>query len=71
MQHVAYSIPVAELDETICELNGKGYQIITSVNMPVAKIVFFDTYEELVCVLLPEIMGITEAGLEFVQKLKI
>jgi len=68
VQHIAYSIPISDLDAALCELSDKGYQPITSVNMPVARIVFFDTYKELGVV--TEIMGITEAGLDFVQKLK-
>ncbi len=41
VQHVAYSIPVADLDKIISELADKGFPVITSLNMPVAKIVFF------------------------------
>jgi hypothetical protein len=36
--------------------------------MPAAKIVFFDTYKEIGAV--TEVLGITEAGVEFVQRLK-
>jgi methylmalonyl-CoA/ethylmalonyl-CoA epimerase len=68
VQHVAYSIPSAELDKVISGLTEKGYQMITSINMPVAKIVFFDTYKELGVV--TEIIGITDEGNEFVEKLK-
>jgi|SRR5579859_6501445 len=68
VQHIAYNIPVADFDKTISGLTDKGYPVITSVNMPVAKIVFFDTYKELGVV--TEIIGLTEAGEEFVQKLK-
>ncbi len=68
MQHVAYSIPVADLDKVISELTDKGFPVITSLNMPVAKIVFFDTYKEIGVV--TEVMGITEEGIEFVEKMK-
>ena len=68
IQHVAYSVPVAELDKAISHLTGKGYPVITSLNMPVAKIIFFDTYKEIGVA--TEIIGITKEGEEFVQKLK-
>jgi len=68
IQHVAYSIPVADIDRAISDLTNKGYPVITSLHLPVAKVVFFDTYKELGVV--TEIIGVTEAGVEFVQQLK-
>ena len=68
VQHIAYSIPIADFNAAIAELTDKGYPIITSLNMPVAKIVFFDTYKDIGVV--TEVIGITEAGIGFVQKLK-
>ncbi len=68
VQHIAYSIPIAEFDAAISKLIDKGHPIITSLNMPVAKIVFFDTYKEFGVV--TEIIGITEEGVGFVEKLK-
>lgn len=68
VQHIAYSIPIANFAEAISELTDKGYPIITSLNMPVAKIVFFDTCKEIGVV--TELIGITAAGAEFVEKLK-
>jgi methylmalonyl-CoA/ethylmalonyl-CoA epimerase len=68
VQHIAYTMPFTELDEAITELTEKGYPVITSLNMPVAKIVFVDTYKDLGVV--TELMGLAEAGLAFVEKLK-
>ncbi len=68
VQHIAYSVPITDFDQAISELTGKGYAIITTLNIPVAKIVFFDTYKEMGVA--TEIIGITEAGIGFVQKLK-
>ena len=68
VQHIAYSIPVTDLDKAISELTNKGYSVITSLNLPVAKVVFFDTYKEIGVV--TEVIGLTEAGVEFVQQLK-
>src|SRR4249919_3014802 len=66
IQHVAYSTPVAKLDKVISELTDKGFPVIATFNTPIAKIVFFDTYKEIGVA--TEIMGITEAGVEAVQK---
>jgi methylmalonyl-CoA/ethylmalonyl-CoA epimerase len=68
IQHIAYSIPVSDLDIAISELTNKGYPVITSLNLPVAKVVFFDTYKEIGVV--TEVIGLTEAGVEFVQHLR-
>lgn len=68
IQHVAYTLPVAKLDKVISEFAEKGYPIITSFNHPIAKIVFFDTRKE--TGIMTEIMGITEAGTEQVEKMK-
>ena len=68
IQHIAYSISVNDLDKAISEFTSKGYPVITSLNLPVAKVVFFDTYKEIGVV--TEVIGLTEAGLEFVQQLK-
>ncbi len=68
VQHIAYSIPVAELDKVISELVNKGYPVVTTVNHPIAKIVFFDTCKEIG--VMTEIMGITKEGEEIVQQMK-
>ena len=68
IQHIAYSIPVTDLDIAISELTNKGYPVVTSLNLPVAKVVFFDTYKEIGVV--TEVIGLTEAGVEFVQQLR-
>lgn len=68
VQHIAYSIPVAKLDKVISEMANKGFPVITSVNHPIAKIVFFDTSKD--TGVFTEIMGITEEGEKAVQKMK-
>ncbi|HYV90855.1 MAG TPA: VOC family protein [Chitinophagales bacterium] len=68
IQHVAYSIPVAELDKVISQYADKGFPVVSSFNHPIAKIVFFDTYKEIG--VMTEIMGITKEGEEQVQKMK-
>jgi methylmalonyl-CoA/ethylmalonyl-CoA epimerase len=68
VQHIAYSIPVAKLDNIISEMAHKGFQVITSVNHPIARIVFFDTSKDIG--VFTEIMGITEEGEKAVQMMK-
>ncbi len=68
IQHVAYSLPVDKLDKVISEFAVKGYPIISSFNTPIAKIVFFDTSNEIG--VMTEIIGITEEGIDQIQKMK-
>lgn len=68
MQHVAYKIPVAELDNVISEFTDKGLPVISRFDTPIAIIVFFDTYKEIG--VMTEIMGITKEGEGEIQKMK-
>jgi hypothetical protein len=68
VHHIAYSIPVANLDKAISEMANKGLLVITSVNHPIARIVFFDTTKDIG--VFTEVMGITEEGEKAVQKMK-
>jgi hypothetical protein len=68
VQHIAYSVPVADFDKVISELTGKGYPVIATYNTPIAKIVFFDTWNDIG--VMTELMGITKEGEEQVQKMK-
>ena len=68
VHHIAYSIPVAKLDKIISEMAQKGFQVITSVNHPIARIVFFDTSKDIG--VFTEIMGITKEGEKAVMMMK-
>ena len=68
IHHIAYTIPVGNLDDAISEMANKGLEVITSVNHPIARIVFFDTTKELG--VFTEVMGITDEGAKAVQKMK-
>jgi methylmalonyl-CoA/ethylmalonyl-CoA epimerase len=68
VQHIAFRIPVAELDKAIDDLEKKGYPVITSYNTSIAKIVFIDTYKEIGVV--TEIMGVTDEGVEAIENMK-
>jgi len=68
VHHIAYSLPVAELHNVIAEMANKGFPVITSVNHPIANIVFFDTSKEIG--VFTEVMGITKEGEKAVQQMK-
>ncbi|MEO5997529.1 MAG: VOC family protein [Chitinophagaceae bacterium] len=68
VQHIAYMVPVSELSGAVADLTNKGYQVIQSLTLPVAQVVFFDTQKDIGVV--TEIIGITEAGIEFLSQLK-
>ena len=69
IQHIAYSTPIANLDKVILEFENKGFKVVSSFDTPIAKIVFFDTREEIG--VFTEIMGITKEGEKAVQEMKI
>jgi len=66
IQHIAYSTPIANLDKVISEFENKGHNVVSSFDTPIAKIVFFDTREEIG--VFTEIMGITKEGEKAVQR---
>jgi methylmalonyl-CoA/ethylmalonyl-CoA epimerase len=68
LHHIAYSVAVADLDQVIVEMSNKGLPVITSVNHPIARIVFFDTSKELG--VFTEVMGITGEGEIAVEQMK-
>jgi len=69
VQHIAYGTPISNLDKVILEFENKGYNVVSSFDTPIAKIVFFDTREEIG--IFTEIMGITKEGEKAVQEMKI
>jgi 4-hydroxyphenylpyruvate dioxygenase-like putative hemolysin len=68
IQHIAFSVPIAEFDKVVSELGDKGYPVVAYYDTPIAKIVFFDTNEEIG--IMTELMGITKEGEEQVEKMK-
>lgn len=69
IQHIAYSTPIANLDNVISDFENKDFKVVSSFDTPIAKIVFFDTREEIG--VFTEIMGITKEGEKAVQEMKI
>lgn len=68
VQHIAYMVAETEMDNAVAEFTSQGYPVITSLRLPVASVAFFDTSKEIGVV--TEIIGLTEAGTEFMQQLK-
>lgn len=59
-QHLAFRLSVGNFDSVINELREQGYITLSKVDHPIARMVFFDTYQTLGVA--TEIMGITPEG---------
>ncbi len=68
VQHIAFGTSIIHLEEVIKDYVNRGYPVISSFDTPIAKIVFFDTRDEIG--LMTEIMGITEEGEKEVEEMK-
>jgi methylmalonyl-CoA/ethylmalonyl-CoA epimerase len=68
VQHIAYIVPEAEFDNSILELTKKGYEVVQSLSLPVAKVAFFETTKKIGVV--TEIIGLTAAGVDFLKQIK-
>jgi len=69
IQHIAYSTSITNLDNVISDFENKGFTVVSSFDTPIAKIVFFDTREEIG--VFTEIIGITKEGEKAVQEMKV
>ncbi|MCF2488093.1 VOC family protein [Dyadobacter sp. CY347] len=67
-QHFAYRLSVSDFEEVVGKFQAKGYEIISEVGHPIARMAFFDTYETIGAV--TEIMGITPEGWKAVEQMK-
>lgn len=68
VQHVAYTVPESDFKRSVSELTDKGYSVIQSLHLPVARVAYFDTMDEIG--VSTEIIGVTEQGVQFVEQLK-
>ncbi len=66
-QHFAYRLSVSDFEEVVEKFRTKGYEIISEVDHPIARMAFFDTYETIGAV--TEIMGITPEGWNAVEQM--
>ena len=67
-QHLAFRLPVSDFEQVTNELRGQGYQVISEVDHPIARMAFFDTYQTLGVA--TEIMGITPEGWIAIEKME-
>lgn len=68
-QHLAFRLPVRDFERVIDELRGLGLATISTVDHPIARMAFFDTYHFMGVA--TEIMGITPEGwtaIEYMRK---
>lgn len=68
IQHVAFRLPVCDFDNVIGDLRQQGYEIISEVDHPIARMAFFDTYKALGVA--TEIMGITPEGWIAIEQMR-
>ena len=68
VQHVAYMVPETEFAGAVADLTAKGYAVVQALTLPVATVAYFDTRAEIGVD--TEIIGLTEAGQEFVAQLR-
>lgn len=68
VQHIAFTVMEDEFEKATSELSNKGYSVIQGLTLPVAKVAYFDTFKEIGVA--TEIIGVNNAGLEFVNQLK-
>lgn len=67
-QHLAFRLPVSDFEKKINELTEQGYGIIGTVDHPVARMAFFDTYQTMGVA--TEIMGVTPEGAKAIEEWK-
>jgi methylmalonyl-CoA/ethylmalonyl-CoA epimerase len=67
-QHLAFRLPVSNFDQVTSELRGKGYEVMSEVDHPIARMAFFDTYQTLGVA--TEIMGITPEGWTAIEQMQ-
>lgn len=68
IQHNAFRLPVSDFDQATTSLREQGYEVISEVDHPIARMIFFDTYQTLGVA--TEIMGITPEGWIAVEQMQ-
>lgn len=67
-QHIAFRLPVNDFDRVTRELREQNYEIISEVDHPIARMIFFDTYQTLGVA--TEIMGVTPEGWAAIEQMQ-
>jgi len=67
-QHIAFRLPVSDFDRFTRDLRTQGNAVISEVDHPIARMIFFDTYKTLGVA--TEIMGVTPEGWSAIEQMK-
>jgi hypothetical protein len=67
-QHMAFRLPVEGFERVTSELGEQGYAVMSEVDHPIARMMFFDTYQALGVA--TEIMGITPEGWKAIKQME-
>ena len=68
VHHVAVMVEASEFDAAVADLTGKGHPVITTQTLPIARVAYLDTSAAIGVA--TEVIGLTEAGHEWIRKLK-
>jgi methylmalonyl-CoA/ethylmalonyl-CoA epimerase len=68
VQHHAFRLPVDGFEHVKKNLLDQGYAVVSEVDHPIARMIFFDTYKDLGVV--TEIMGITPEGWKILEPME-
>jgi methylmalonyl-CoA/ethylmalonyl-CoA epimerase len=68
VQHNAFRLPVDGFEKVTTRLREQGYELISEVDHPIARMAFFDTYKTLGVV--TEIMGVTLEGWKAIEQME-
>lgn len=68
IQHNAFRLPVNGFERITARFKEQGYEMISAVDHPIARMAFFDTYRTLGTV--TEIMGITPEGWQAIEQME-
>lgn len=67
-QHMAFRLPVSDFEKVTSSLSQQGYETISEVDHPIARMAFFDTYQTLGVA--TEIMGVTPEGWAAIKQME-
>ena len=67
-QHLAFRLPVADYESLTARLKKEGFPVISEVDHPIARMIFFDTYQTIGVA--TEIMGVTKEGEKAIEMMK-
>jgi methylmalonyl-CoA/ethylmalonyl-CoA epimerase len=68
IQHNAFRLPVDGFEPVTKNFREQGYAVISEVDHPIARMIFFDTYKILGVV--TEIMGVTPEGWKAIKQME-